>query len=59
MNTYLLFAEVLEAVDQLSLEERETLLEIVHRRIGERGVSGWLPRFGKHGKSSPKVYASY
>ena len=37
MNTQRQFAEVLEAVDQLSSEEQETLLEIVHRRIAERG----------------------
>src|SRR4051794_38004571 len=37
MNTQLPFAEVLEAVDQLSAEEQETLVATVHRRIAERG----------------------
>jgi hypothetical protein len=31
------FAEVLEAVDQLTSEEQETLVAIVLRRISERG----------------------
>ena len=31
------FAEVLEAVDQLSTEEQETLVAIVRRRMAERG----------------------
>jgi hypothetical protein len=31
------FAEVLEAVDLLSTEEQEALVEIVHRRMAERG----------------------
>ncbi len=30
------FGDVLEAVDKLSLEEQETLLDIVQRRIAER-----------------------
>ncbi len=37
MERSLPFAEVLEAVDQLSPEEQETLVEIVHRRMAERG----------------------
>lgn len=31
------FAEVLDAVDQLSAEGQETLVEIVHRRLAARG----------------------
>jgi hypothetical protein len=31
------FAEVLEAVDQLSSDEQETLVAIVQRRMAERG----------------------
>ena len=31
------FGEVLEAVDQLSLDEQETLINILHRRIAEQG----------------------
>jgi hypothetical protein len=31
------FGEVLEVVDGLSLEEQETLVDIVHRRVAERG----------------------
>jgi hypothetical protein len=31
------FAEVLEAVDQLSWDEQETLVAIVQRRMAERG----------------------
>jgi len=31
------FGDVLEAIDKLSLEEQETLLDIVQRRIAERG----------------------
>jgi hypothetical protein len=31
------FADVLDAVDQLSSDEQETLLEILQRRIAERG----------------------
>ncbi len=30
------FGEVLEAVEKLSLEEQETLMEIVHRRMAEQ-----------------------
>jgi hypothetical protein len=29
------FGEVLEAADQLSIEEQETLVEVLHRRIVE------------------------
>ena len=31
------FGEVLDAIDKLSQEEQETLLDIVQRRIAERG----------------------
>ncbi len=31
------FGEVLEAIDKLSLEEQETLMDILYRRIAERG----------------------
>ena len=31
------FAEILEAVDQLSAEDQEALIEIVRRRAAERG----------------------
>lgn len=31
------FSEVLEAIDLLSLDEQETLLDIITRRIHERG----------------------
>jgi len=31
------FGEVLDAIDRLSLEEQETLRDIVQRRIAERG----------------------
>lgn len=31
------FGEVLDAIDKLSREEQETLLDIVQRRIAERG----------------------
>lgn len=31
------FADVLEAIEKLSLEEQETLIDILHRRIAERG----------------------
>jgi len=37
MGHAMLFGEVLEAIDQLSLEEKETLLDIVQRRLAERG----------------------
>ena len=37
MECTLPFAEVLEAVDQLSSEEQETLVAIVQRRMAERG----------------------
>ena len=36
MAKALLFGEVLEAIDTLSLEDQETLEEILHRRIIER-----------------------
>jgi hypothetical protein len=36
MESELAFEEVLEVVDRLSLEEQETLVEIVHRRVIER-----------------------
>lgn len=36
MESVLAFGEVLEVVDKLSLEEKETLIEIVRRRIIER-----------------------
>jgi hypothetical protein len=36
MESVLAFGEVLEVVDQLSLEEQETLIEVVRRRIIER-----------------------
>jgi hypothetical protein len=31
------FGEVLEAVDQLSTDEQETLVSILHRRLAEQG----------------------
>jgi hypothetical protein len=31
------FGDVLEAIDKLSLEEQETLMDIVQRRVAERG----------------------
>lgn len=37
MNHPMHFAEVLEAVDRLSEEDQETLIEIVRRRMAERG----------------------
>ena len=36
MHHPLPFGEVLEAVDRLSPEEQETLMEIVHRRLAEQ-----------------------
>lgn len=36
MERALAFGEVLEAVDELSLEEQEALIEVVRRRIIER-----------------------
>ena len=36
MQTTVLFGDVLEAADQLSLEEQETLIDILHRRMIER-----------------------
>ncbi len=36
MERVLAFGEVLEVVDTMSLEEQETLIEVVHRRIIER-----------------------
>ncbi|MGE0827048.1 MAG: hypothetical protein AB7G75_25650 [Candidatus Binatia bacterium] len=37
MEQLIPFGEVLEAIDQLSLDEQETLLDIVQRRVAERG----------------------
>ena len=31
------FGEVLEAIENLSLEEQETLIDILHRRVAEQG----------------------
>ena len=31
------FGEVLEAIDHLSLDEQETLIDILHRRIADQG----------------------
>ena len=36
MESVLAFGEVLEVVDKLSLEEQETLIEVVRRRVIER-----------------------
>ncbi|TEU17754.1 MAG: hypothetical protein E3J21_07610 [Anaerolineales bacterium] len=36
MESVFAFGEVLEVVDKLSLEEQETLIEIVRRRVIER-----------------------
>ena len=36
MESVLAFGEVLEVVDKLSLEEQETLIEVVRRRIIKR-----------------------
>mgnify|MGYP001563956353 CR=1 FL=1 len=36
MENTMLFGEVLEAADGLSLEEQETLMDILHRRMIER-----------------------
>jgi tryptophan 2,3-dioxygenase len=37
MEQLIPFEEVLEAIEQLSLDEQETLLDIVQRRVAERG----------------------
>ncbi len=37
MEQSISFADVLEAVDQLSTEDQEALVEIVRRRASERG----------------------
>ena len=37
MSQRMLFGEVLDAVDELPPEEQESLVEIVSRRIAERG----------------------
>ena len=37
MGQELPFAEVLEAADHLSFEEQEALVEIMQRRVAERG----------------------
>jgi hypothetical protein len=37
MEQLMPFGEVLEAIDQLSLDEQATLLDIVQRRLAERG----------------------
>jgi hypothetical protein len=37
MNQPLLFGEVVDAADQLSVDEQEALVEIVRRRLAERG----------------------
>ena len=34
------FAQVVEAVDSMSLQEQETLVEIVRRRIAQRRAAG-------------------
>ena len=31
------FGEVLEAIDQLSFDEQETLIDILHRRLAKQG----------------------
>ena len=36
MGNVLAFGEVLEAADELSLEEQETLIEVIRRRVIER-----------------------
>ena len=36
MESVLAFGEVLEVIDKLSLEEQETLIEVVRRRVVER-----------------------
>ena len=36
MTSVMPFGDVLEVVDKLTLEEQETLIEILHRRIIER-----------------------
>ena len=35
-ETAMLFGEILEAVDKLSLEEQETLADVLHRRLVQR-----------------------
>ncbi|MEW6351860.1 MAG: hypothetical protein AB1646_22655 [Thermodesulfobacteriota bacterium] len=37
MNQAMSFGDVLEAVDSLTLEEQETLIDIVRRRMAEKG----------------------
>jgi len=37
MEQTLPFGDVLEEIDKLSLEEQETLIDIVRRRMAERG----------------------
>jgi hypothetical protein len=36
MNQPLLFGEVVDAADQLSVDEQESLVEIIRRRLAER-----------------------
>ena len=37
MPTPMLFADLVEAADQLSLDEQETLIAILHRRVAQAG----------------------
>lgn len=37
MPTSMPFAEIVEAADQLSLDEQETLIAILHRRLAQAG----------------------
>lgn len=40
MENAMTFSEVLESADELSLDEQETLMEVLHRRIIEHRRAG-------------------
>ena len=40
MGSVTTFSEILESADKLALDEQETLMEVLHRRIAERRRAG-------------------
>ncbi len=53
MNQSIIFADVLDAAEQLDADAQAELVSILSRRLAERGANGWSRLLRRHGEISP------
>ncbi len=58
MSQPIVFADVLDAAEQLDVDAQAELVAILSRRLAERGASVWQRRSRKSDESSPLANAS-